>query len=140
MTVRHLNEATRTGEYSRPRTALAFLSILVATIVGGAVGAVAILAREPDLRWGIPWVLGFAAFVAVATLITVLVLLIRDPTVLLLGQVTGREFLAHRVLTMGDNITGEHIEHVVAPLGHEALASTALVPSGVEETEEEDGE
>jgi hypothetical protein len=55
----------------------------------------------------VPWILGFDALITVALGAAILVITWKDPSRLMLGQLTGREYESIRRLHMGDDQIGE---------------------------------
>lgn len=76
-----------------PRTVLAFAATVLGLALAGDVGAVGVLAGTGVSTYLIPWLLGFAALLVVALLVTVFLIALRDPSKLMLGQVTGTEYV-----------------------------------------------
>jgi hypothetical protein len=68
------------------------------------------LATQHELRYIIPWVLGFGAIVLVLLIAVVVAINVRAPMKLQLGQITGRELIEYERMTLGDSISGEYIE------------------------------
>lgn len=64
---------------------------------------VGLLARFDSLHPFIPWILIFAAIVIVAVLVGVFVTAWKDPTVLMLGQISGQDYIENRKLALGDS-------------------------------------
>jgi hypothetical protein len=66
----------------------------------------------------IPWVLIFAAAITIALGVAIITITWKDPSRLMLGQITGREYAAiRRELTFGDDVSGEHRTSLVEPQG-----------------------
>jgi hypothetical protein len=64
----------------------------------------------------IPFILLFDALITVALGAAILVITWKDPSRLMLGPVTGREYESIRRLHLGDNRVGEHRQPVVPAL------------------------
>ena len=105
--IRQAVEAVASRESAAPRTILGFLlAIYVALVAGSVVVVVALVSTGSSGL--IPWVLGFIATVTLILGAAVLVITWKDPTRLMLGQITGREYAAiRRELTFGDSESGE---------------------------------
>jgi hypothetical protein len=74
-----------------PKTVLGFFAIALAILASACAVVVGLLARVDALHALIPWVLGFGASVLVAVLAGVFITAWKDPTILMLGQVTGEK-------------------------------------------------
>jgi hypothetical protein len=105
---------------------------------------VAVLARTSEFHALVYIVLGVTLAFALGIVGSVLLIALKDPTKLMLGQVSGKEFIEYQRLTQGDSLAGEFVETVAyrgsaAAVAREPLsvpvtleASPALEPvSGV---------
>jgi hypothetical protein len=91
--------------YAAPRTILGFFGVVLLLVVSGAVTAIGLLAGHKNLDYLIPGIaLGAVSFAALEFL-TVVFMALRDPTTLMLGQITGPDWLAHRRLMLGDSLS-----------------------------------
>lgn len=113
MAIREIAHEIRGGTYRSPKTILGFFAIVVGLVLAAVVTTVAVLARAESLHALIPWILGFAAILVVVVLAGIFFTAWKDPTVLMLGQITGHDYIENRKLTLGDSIAGEYIEDVV---------------------------
>ena len=121
------------GVFKTPKTILGFFAIVLAILFIGAIWIVAILAADPNLHCLILPILLFLAAVLLLVLIGIFVTAWKDPTILMLGQVTGEVYLQYRQLKLGDSFQGESIEDITVrgrPIATEAIQ---LPPSGEEE-------
>lgn len=75
-----------------------------------ALGAIIALAGVDDLRWLIVPILLFFAVGVVVLVAVVLRLAQKDPTPLVLGEMTGEDWIAHKRLIMGDSQRGDRLE------------------------------
>lgn len=75
-------------ETAQPRTVLAYYGAITGLVLGGVVGAVSTLAATGVSTYLIPWLLGFGALIVVAVLVGVFVVMLKDPSRLMLGQVS----------------------------------------------------
>jgi len=91
--VKQAVEAVTNRESAAPRTILGFLLGMYTVLLTGAVGSVIALAST-DSSGAIPYVLGFIGVLTVALIIAILAITWKDPTRLMLGQITGREYAA----------------------------------------------
>jgi hypothetical protein len=85
----------------------------------------------------IPWVLIIAFGFLVLLVGVVILVMLRDPSRLMLGQITGSEFVQVQRMLLGDSVRGEHEEAVIVS----ALRTTAPVlpletPTRTEDQEE----
>jgi hypothetical protein len=101
---------------SGPRTVLGFCVAVFGIVVAGSFAVVIPLARYGDLRYLIGWILGFDGALTVLMLATVFLIVWKDPMRLMLGQITGSEFIQHRRLVMGDSTAGEEPETILVQL------------------------
>jgi hypothetical protein len=83
---------TSTG-YAAPRTILGFFGIVLLLVVSGGVAAIGFLARHSALYYLIPDVLLGVVLFAVLEFVAVIAVALTDPTRLMLGQITGGEFI-----------------------------------------------
>lgn len=131
--MRQMSREVVSGAYTRPKTVLAFFGIVLAIAVAGAVGLVAVVGRY-DLAETFIWVaLVFVAVIFIAILFEVFRHIRRDPTRLMLGEMSGREFAEYQRMTMGDSLTGEVVE-TTALDGRVLTDGTPSLPQGGEES------
>jgi hypothetical protein len=103
-------QAVRSGEYRAPRTILAFLGSLVAISAGTAVGLAFALSGVSSLHY---LIVGFVVFVLLLVCAcggVVVFFAWKDPSKLMLGQVTAQDYIAIQKHTMGDDVYGEYVE------------------------------
>ncbi len=86
------------------------------------------------------YVLGFIAVITVVLGASVLVITWKDPSRLMLGEVTGREFTAIQTLRMGDNVSGERAERIIGPSPIEATPASGHRQKQLEESTTEGDE
>lgn len=115
MTLRQATEAVTSANYRSPKTILGFFAIVLSVLASATVLVVAIFARDPKLHPLIMPVILFLAAVIVSSLASVLLTAWKDPTILLLGQVTGEIYIANRKLTLGDSGAGEFAQPIAPP-------------------------
>jgi hypothetical protein len=97
-------------------------SVLTASCVAAAIALV-----STGSSGLIPFVLGFGAIVTVALGGAILVITWKDPSRLMLGQITGHEYAAiRRELTFGDDVSGERKTTVVEARGIVKLEDTTM--------------
>ncbi|HYI12667.1 MAG TPA: hypothetical protein VEK57_26690 [Thermoanaerobaculia bacterium] len=107
MTLREATRAVTTANYRAPKTILGFFALTVAILSSSTVVVIGILARVAALHGLIIPVLVLLAGIAAAALGGVIVTAWKDPTILMLGQVSGEIYIANRKLTLGDSATGD---------------------------------
>jgi hypothetical protein len=112
---RESSEAVTAANYRSPKTVLGFFAIIAGILISGSVFAVGIFARVRELQWLIPPVLWFCAIVIVALLGGVFITAWKDPTILMLGQITGDVYIENRRLTLGDSVGGEFTHLLGSP-------------------------
>lgn len=105
--------------------------VLIATTF--SLGAIITLASYSDLRWLVIPILLFIGVGIVALIAVVLRLAQKDPTPLVLGELSGEDWLAHKQLLMGDSDIGDRIEPPPVKRGEPiVLKDEAPAPSGDE--------
>ena len=107
MTLREATRAVAAANYRTPKTILGFFALVVAILSSSTVVVIGILARVPALHGLIVPVLILLAGIAAAAIGGVMVTAWKDPTILMLGQVSGEIYIANRKLTLGDSATGD---------------------------------
>jgi uncharacterized transporter YbjL len=134
-----VTHAIRGGQYSAPKTILGFLGTIYLLGVSFALGAIVALASSGREVWLIPVVILLVVVGTVSLIWSVLHLAQKDPTPLVVGQMTGGDFTAHqKMLKMGDSTTGELIEQpgiidVVPKEATDEEDATRVPPRGKEE-------
>lgn len=71
----------------------------------------------------IPFVLAFDAFITIALIVAVIAIAWKDPTRLMLGEVSATEYEAIKRLHLGDDLRGERRAQVI---GASAIQETAM--------------
>lgn len=97
-----------------PKTIVGFL-VAIYGILMTASAAVAIGLATSNKSELVIYILIFAALATVALGVAVVVITWKDPSRLMLGQVTGREYAAIRYITQGDDTSGERVERILGP-------------------------
>lgn len=123
------SRAIRAGEVSSPKTILGFFAIVLAILVGGAVSA-AVALGGGDYRFLIPIIFLFVGVVFIVLVAIVVLAMWRDPTRLMLGRMTGREYIDFVRLTQGDSRHGEVDRRFVLPASPIVFGSGPNPPSG----------
>lgn len=97
-----------------PKTIVGFLVVVYGMLMAGATATAIGLAttKEADL---VVYVLIFIAVITVAFGIVLLVITWKDPSRLMLGPMSGREYAALRYILQGDDSSGERIERLLGP-------------------------
>jgi hypothetical protein len=111
---KELTRAVRHGEWTQPKTVLAFCGVVGGLVTLGGVLVIFALATESSLRYLVPWVLVVVFLFDAVLLVAVLRKAERNPLALLLGDVTGRDWNENVRLTQGDSTTGEVVD-VIEP-------------------------
>ena len=99
--------AVRASQQVRPNNVLSFYVIVLLVIEGACGLALGFLGGRSSLHYLVPYVLGFAAISFLGILITVIVLTVKFPEKLMLGEVSGTEYVEIQQATLGDSRTGE---------------------------------
>jgi hypothetical protein len=107
---KELTRTVRQGEWTQPRTVIAFCGVVGGLITFGGVVVVFALANEKSLRYLVPWVLLVVFLFDALLLLAVLRKADKNPMALLLGDVTGRDWNENIRLTQGDSSTGETLD------------------------------
>ena len=122
-------EAVTAANYRSPKTVLGFFAIIVGILITGATFVVGIFSREAALHSLIVPVLLFCGGLVVVVLVGVFVTAWKDPTILMLGQVTGDVYIANRRLTLGDSNAGEFTEELDSPVARADIGAHTALPS-----------
>lgn len=121
---------------SNPRTILAFWGVALSVIVSGTVGTVGFLASSESRYLVLPTLI-FGGTLIVAIIVGLFVLCIVKPQRLMLGQISGTEYVAIEQRIYGDSDNGEFVGGLaVAPIP--AGTRTENTIGEVEEEEEEE--
>jgi hypothetical protein len=107
MTLREATRVVATANYRAPKTILGFFALVVAILSSSTVVVIGIIARVPALHGLIIPVLLLLAAIAAAAIGGVIATAWKDPTILMLGQVSGEIYIANRRLTLGDSASGD---------------------------------
>lgn len=118
------------GVFKTPKTILGFFAVLLAILFLSAIWIIRILASDSSLHYLIVPILLFLASVLLLVLIGVFITAWRDPTILMLGQVTGEVYLKYRRLVLGDSTQGESVEDITVARDETDLNIRQLPPSG----------
>jgi len=115
---------------------LGFYAGVLAILDSASLIAVAVLAQTHTMTWLIPWVLVFAAAVFLLLVGGVFTVNLFDPAKLMLGQISGSEYVAIHAMPLGDSVSGEHM---IVVEKQEAMylqgAAEALPPPAPEKSE-----
>ena len=110
-----MNFGRGTAQFRAPKTILGFFAIMVAILATAAVGAISVLARISQLQSYVAPILIFVALIIVLVLIGVFITAWKDPTILMLGQVSGEVYVEFHKQRLGDSTSGEYSEKVLLP-------------------------
>ena len=116
MVFKEVTQAIQGRQTVNPRTVLGFYATIVALLLTASVGASAVLASTKTATWLIPWVLVFIGILIVALIIGVFVINYRDPSKLMLGQITGSEYAVINSAILGDSQAGERLQLLLPQL------------------------
>ncbi len=109
--MRSLQSATRSVRQSQresPRTVLAFFATTLGLLLAFIGGTVAVLARYKTHTEAIPFLLIFGGLAFLMLVVGVFyIIMFRDPSSLMLGQVTGSEYVEIQRVQLGDSRAGE---------------------------------
>src|SRR5687768_9221322 len=107
MTLREATRVVAAANYRAPKTILGFFALVVAILSSSTVVVIGIIAHVPALHRLIIPVLLLLAAIAAAAIGGVIVTAWKDPTILMLGEISGRIYIANRRLTLGDSALGD---------------------------------
>ena len=118
---------------SEPKSVLGFYAIVLGILCAACVAICGALAWSGTAVGLIPWVLGFAALFLILLVAGVFVVMLRDPSKLMLTHVTGDQFLAIQSQhTLGDSLRGEHtISVLLSPRSPGAIEEVIEVDADV---------
>lgn len=129
-----MDAAKTTGlAFRPPKTILGFCAIIMAIVSSGTVIGIGILSRYEALHHLIAAILIFTGSVTVAVLVAVFVTGWKDPTILMLGEVSPEAYIANRKLTLGDSASGEFTDEILAVIDGAKTSAN----SGIAETAEQ---
>src|ERR1700678_2325646 len=134
--IAELSNAIRSRQISNPKTVLGFYATVLAILLSGDVGAIAVLATTRVSTFLIPWLLGFAGLNVFMLLAGVFIITLIDPSKLMLGQITGTEYAQiHRVM-LGDSDSGQRLEATIGPVPNDSLVLAQEDPIVIENSAE----
>jgi hypothetical protein len=110
--VHQFTRAIRSGEYKSPKTVLGFFAGMIGIAATVLISAIWLLERTPSLRYLVPITLVVFLMIFLFVLISVLVITMKDPSRLMLGQISGRDYAEIQKVTLGDSSSGERVESV----------------------------
>src|SRR5262249_9474047 len=113
MPLKEAAEGLTTARYRSPKTILGFFSVVMAIYATWPVVIVDVRSRNQALPHLIAPILVFPGALFLAVLAGILITAWKDPTILMLGEVSGEVFIQNRKLTLGDSTAGEFTELVV---------------------------
>lgn len=106
-------ETIRGRQLAQPKTILSFiLGVFTVVVTAGVAVAIALVGDSLTL---VAIILAFIALFAIGLVVTVMRQTARDPSALMLGEITGTEYEAIRRLTLGDSSAGERVETTGLP-------------------------
>ena len=129
-------------EVQQPRTILGFFAIVLGLVFAAVIALIAILAGNETSTYLIPWLAFFAGVLVLGVVVVVLVIALKDPSKLMLGQVTGSEFVQIQQTLLGDSNRGERMAVLQLPtitaIGPAEIAGDEPIEDEAEEEEEEE--
>jgi hypothetical protein len=128
--------AVRSRQTINPKNVLGFYATVIGLVLGATVGAALVLAETHTSTNLIPWILGIGLAISVLVAVGVFIINLTDPSKLMLGQITGTEYVAIQRAVLGDSLTGEReefIESRLAGSGNGTAGSTPEEPGPDEE-------
>jgi hypothetical protein len=107
----HLGQAIRGGQYTAPKTILGFFGAGYLIFCSLCLGSIIALASTGTLIWLIPVIFLAAVLGTIGLFRSVLRSAEKDPTPLVLREMSGSDYIAHRkLLSMGDSTSREGLQ------------------------------
>ena len=110
-----LTATVQSRQIASPKTVLGFYAGVLVILDSASLIGVGVLAETHTMVWLIPWILGFAAVAFLLLVGGVFAVNLLDPGKLMLGQITGSEYVAMHSMPLGDSLSGERDVIVVEP-------------------------
>jgi hypothetical protein len=107
-------ESFRSSKTYNPKTFLAYFATLFGLVLVGATTLCGVLAWTGTAVWLIPFVFGFVGLVTLFVLVGIFVVMLVDPSKVMLTQVSGTEYVEIQRATLGDSSSGTRLEVVDA--------------------------
>jgi len=105
-----LTESFRAGRTINPKTFLGFFGTVLGFLFVACVSSSTALAVSNTRTELIPWILGFAGLIFVVLVGGVFVVMLVNPSKVMLTQVSASEFVdIQRATTLGDSTTGKRL-------------------------------
>jgi hypothetical protein len=114
--INEVTRAVRKGEYTAPKTILGFFAIMISIAASTTVAAIGLLAGNARFGYLIPIILIIFVFIFLLVTITIMRIAWKDPSKLMLGRITGKDYAVIQRLTLGDSNAGEFVEAVVVDI------------------------
>jgi uncharacterized membrane protein len=111
--VHELTRAIRSGEYASPKTVLGFFGVMIGIAATALICIVWLLKDVARLAYLVPIVLAVFIAIFLFVLISVMIIALKDPSKLMLGQISGSDYAEIQRMTLGDSSSGERVESVV---------------------------
>lgn len=125
--VARIMENIQAARTHNPKTVLAFLATVLGIAVAGSTGAGSAVLLSGKLLWLAPIAFGFAGALVVAVLVVVFIIIWKDPSKLLLTQLSGSEYLSiQREIVLGDSTSGEKRVSVPPSLDNPTLGEPGV--------------
>jgi hypothetical protein len=124
-----LTRALRGGERTSPKTVLGFLALMTSIFAALTISITWLLAGTSSLHYLIPIIVGIFVLFFFLVVLAVVMIAWKDPSKLMLGQITGRDYVLIQQLTMGDNVSGDRTDNIVVNMGKLLDAEQIVDPS-----------
>lgn len=102
----------RIAQLRAPKTILGFFAFTLGSLAIGAAVVIKALVGAPALHGLIVPILLFVAVLILGVLGGVFITAWKDPTILMLGEVSDEAFIENRRLSLGDSIRGDQTEEI----------------------------
>ena len=124
---------------TNPKTVLAFFGTVIGLLLAAAIGA-SVALKGSSLQSMVPIIWIVAGSVVVLLVIGLFVVMLLDPTKLMLGRVSGQEYMAMHRTVLGDSVYGEQVAIVSTSTPGVSAPTTALLEPRRSETADGDDE
>lgn len=105
--MQQLITSVQSRQIASPKTVLGFYAGVLVILDSASLLAVGVLAQTHTMTGLIPWILGFAAIAFLLLVGGVFAVNLFDPGKLMLGQISGSEYVAMHAMRLGDSLSGE---------------------------------
>ena len=105
-------ESIRSSKTYNPKTFLAYFATALGLVLFGATTLCSVLAWTKTAVWLIPLVFCFVGLVVLFLLVGIFIVMLVDPSKVMLTQVSGTEYVEIQRATLGDSSTGTRLDTI----------------------------